>query len=276
VTDVRAEALERLAALGVSRHEARWLVDEFLVGSDLDAWSALEVAAARRLSGEPLQYIMGHWPFRTLDLDVDSRVLIPRPETEELVDIALAQLARGDARNPLILDLGCGSGAIGLSLAKELGERGIASRVIAVDESIEALDVARRNARRHGLSTVSFLHSSWYQDVDISLEGRVDLIVSNPPYVSSEDLAGAQPELAHEPLGALVAPPRDGVEAFDDLATIIDGAPRWLRSGGSLVLEHGARQSPDVTRRLFDVGFVEVKDDVDLGGLPRVAHGRWP
>ncbi len=275
VTDARARALERLATLGISRHEARWLVEEFLVGGDPEAETALDLAARRRLRGEPLQYILGHWPFRSLDLDVDSRVLIPRPETEELVDLALAELVHGAQSAPLIVDMGCGSGAIGLALAQELGQRGVRAQVILVDESLDALTVARGNARRHGLTTVSFLHSFWFDAWSESLAARVDLIVANPPYVADADLASAQIELSHEPEGALVAPPRDGVEGFDDLARLIDGAPQWLRRGGSLVLEHGADQATPVTERLVERGFSDVADFVDLAGLPRMARGRW-
>ncbi len=275
MTDARTRALDRVIARGIARHEARWLIEEFYVGSEPDADLALERATQRRLDGEPLQYIVGHWPFRSLDLEVDARVLIPRPETEELVDLALEELAHSDVRTPLIVDLGCGSGAIGLALAKELGERGVLARIVAVDESEDALDVARRNARRWGLSTVSFVRSQWYDELDTSLEGRVDLIVSNPPYVSVDELAQAQVELSFEPAGALVAADRDGVAGFDDLATIIDGAPRWLRPGGSLVLEHGSEQAPAVVGRLSAVGFHDVDDRRDVAGLARLARGRW-
>ncbi len=205
VTDVNDEFIAELVAAGIERREARWLVEEFVPGGDPDAGTALRQAAARRLGGEPLQYIIGHWPFRTLDLDVDDRVLIPRPETEELVDVALKELAAIDAEAPVIVDLGTGSGAIGLSLLAELGERGVAATLLALDESPEALDVARRNAAKHRLYAASFILSSWFSELDVSLRGRIDLIVANPPYVGEAEFTTLDPVLRYEPYGALVA-----------------------------------------------------------------------
>jgi release factor glutamine methyltransferase len=274
VTDVSAEALHELTAAGIARHEARWLVDEFLPGGDPDAKVLLQAAADRRLRGEPLQYILGHWPFRTLDLEVDERVLIPRPETEELVGFALSELARARVTAPLIMDLGCGSGAIGLALLSELADRGVVATLVAVDESLDALAVARSNALKHRLRAVSFVHSSWYDNVDVSLRGRVDLLVANPPYVGRNALAQLDPVLAHEPLGALVSSDHEGVEGFADLAQVIGGAREWLAPTGVLLCEHGDTQREAVLRAATRAGFVHADDYDDMAGKPRVLIAR--
>ncbi|MEO9180347.1 MAG: peptide chain release factor N(5)-glutamine methyltransferase, partial [Acidimicrobiales bacterium] len=231
--------MTELIGAGLNRREARWLVEEYMPGGDHEAIATLRHAAQRRLDGEPLQYIIGHWPFRSLDLDVDPRVLIPRPESEELVGVALAELASSDCAAPVIVDLGCGSGAIGLALLHELSARGVAASVICVDESIDALAVAKRNALKHHLVDVSFVHSSWFDALDVALRGRVDLIVANPPYIGAEQFATLDPVLTYEPLGALVAPDASGVPGYSDLAAIIGGAAPWLAANGLLICEHG-------------------------------------
>ena len=274
MTGANSDHLAELAALGLERREARWLVEEFMLGTDPDARTALLHAAQRRLKGEPLQYIVGHWPFRSLDLDVDPRVLIPRPETEELVDVALKELALSGSSAPLIFDLGCGSGAIGLSLLDELRTRGVAATLVALDESRDALDVARANARKHRLMSVSFVESSWFDAVDTSLLERVDLIVANPPYVGEEELAHLDPVLGYEPRTALAAPDALGVVGFADLAAILQGAKQWLRPGGSLVMEHGDAQRRALIELATELGYVDVRDIDDLSGRPRVLVSR--
>jgi release factor glutamine methyltransferase len=274
VTDVNAELVKELVDAGLDRREARWLVEEFLPGGDPDAAPAVHAAAARRLSGEPLQYVLGHWPFRSLDLDVDSRALIPRPETEGLVDVALKELATGSVVAPLIVDLGCGSGAIGLSLLDELRQRGVAGTLVAVDESPEALALARRNALKHHLYAVSFVQSSWFEALDPSLRSRIDLVVANPPYVSEEQFDTLDPVLRHEPLGALVSPDSHGVSGFDDVETIISNAPAWLAPRGVLVLEHSDTHREAVLETALAAGFTHVEDLDDLAGQPRVLVAR--
>jgi release factor glutamine methyltransferase len=276
VTDANPDPVDELVALGLERREARWLVEEFLPGGDPEALPALFAAARRRLTGEPLQYIIGHWPFRALDLDVDPRVLIPRPETEGLVDVALGELAISSSLAPLLVDLGCGSGAIGLAVLDELRSRGVAATLVAIDESRDALDVARTNARKHRLFSVSFVESSWFDVLDESLRGRVDLIVANPPYVGEAELAGLDPVLGYEPLGALVAPDAEGVAGLEDLAIILREAPLWLRAGGSLVMEHGDTQRDALVELAERHGYVGVRDVVDLSGRPRVIVARRP
>jgi release factor glutamine methyltransferase len=274
VTDVNAELVNELVDAGVDRREARWLVEEFVPGGDLDAAPALRAAAQRRLGGEPLQYILGHWPFRSLDLDVDERALIPRPETESLVEVALKELATSDVAAPLIVDLGCGSGAIGLSLLDELRQRGVAGTLVAVDESLDALALARRNALKHHLHAVSFVQSSWFASLDPSLRSRVDLVVANPPYVSAEEFDNLDPVLRYEPFGALVSLDADGVAGFDDVETIIRETAAWLAPRGVLVLEHSDTHRDAALRTASAVGFGDVRDLDDLAGQPRVLVAR--
>ncbi len=263
-----------LIAAGLERREARWLVEEFMPGADHDAIGALRAAAQRRLAGEPLQYIIGHWPFRGLDLDVDPRVLIPRPETEELVGVALEELVTHGATAPLIVDLGCGSGAIGLALVSELAQRGVVATLVALDESPDALAVARRNALKHRILSASFVRSSWTSELDASLRGRVDLMVANPPYVGADEFDSLEPVLAHEPRSALVSPDARGVAGLADLEVIIVDATAWLSERGVLICEHGHLQRDAVLELARDAGFSNVRDLEDLAGHPRMLVAR--
>ena len=274
MTDANPFLISELIGAGLNRREARWLVEEFMPGGDAEAILALRLAAQRRLDGEPLQYIIGHWPFRELDLDVDPRVLIPRPETEGLVDVALGELARSGVVAPTILDMGCGSGAIGLALVHELAERGVAATLVALDESADALAVAKRNALKHRLNSVSFVHSSWFDDLDPSFRGHVDLIVANPPYVGVDEFDDLDPVLRYEPRGALIADDSSDGVGLADLEVIISGAPQWLSNAGTLICEHGDRQRTAVLERARRAGFRDVRDLDDLAGSPRVLVAR--
>jgi len=260
--------LATLVARGLPVHEARWLIEEF---SDA---SALESAVERRLAGEPLQYVIGHWPFRSLDLVVDEHVLIPRPETEELVDVALVELAAAGAAAPRILDLGCGSGAIGLALLAELEERGVLATLVALDASPAALSIARRNALANGLTRVSFVESSWFDALDPSLRAGFDLVVANPPYVAASEMAGLDPVLAYEPRSALVAPDTAAAPGFGDLALIIAGAREWMRERSALVCEHGTSQGDAALAAARAAGFSDVEDHVDMAGHARILVAR--
>ena len=251
--------------MGVAAHEARWIAEEF----DGREPSLARAAARRRCDGEPLQYIVGHWPFRDLDLIVDERVLIPRPETEELVSVALDELARHAGAAPVVMDLGCGSGAIIVAIATELAARGIMATAIGVDVSIGALEVARANAARHHALSVSFVQSDWFANIDQSLEGRVDLVIANPPYVANSEMPGLDPVLGYEPRSALVAPDVDGVDGFGDVTTIIEGAVRWLSPTGVLIVEHGARHGEPARRAARDAGLVQSRTHRDAAGLDR-------
>ncbi|MGC2485307.1 MAG: peptide chain release factor N(5)-glutamine methyltransferase [Acidimicrobiales bacterium] len=274
MTDVNARFVDELVEIGIERREARWLVEEFVPGGDEGAHEALMAAAERRRTGEPLQYIIGHWPFRSLDLDVDARALIPRPETEELVGVAVSELAAGSSLAPIIVDLGTGTGAIGLSLLSELRARGVLATLIALDESLEALALARQNARKHRLDAVSFVQSSWFGSLNPSLRERVDLIVANPPYVDAAEFSTLDPVLHYEPRGALVADPARGVGGFADLDVVIRESFAWLSPSGVLVCEHGDTQRDAVLEAAREAGYREVNDLDDVARLPRILVAR--
>lgn len=262
------DLVDAVVARGIGPSEARWLVEEF--GHERSA-DVLDHAIARRLAGEPLQYVLGHWPFRGLDLVVDPRVLIPRPETEQLVDVALHALA-GSGDRIAVLDLGCGSGAIGLALATELEDRWVTVELTALDESADALAVARENAERCGV-TATFVQSDWYRALDPALHAHFDVIVANPPYVSVFDINEVDPVVAYEPASALLSSDADGAAGFADLAAVITGAPRWLAAGGVLVCEHGARQGAAARGAAQSVG-MSATTELDLGGLERFLVAR--
>ncbi len=265
--DANSYLVTELIHAGLNRREARWLVEEFSPTSD-ESITAMRAAAQRRLDGEPIQYVLGHWPFRSLDLDLDSRVLIPRPETEELVGLAFDELMTRRFKEPLIVDLGCGSGAIGLSLLFELRQQGVRARLVAVDASRDALDVTRTNAAKHGLD-VTTVHSSWFDDLDPSLAGRVDLIVANPPYVGAAEFATLDPVLAYEPLAALVSKDTELADGFADLQLIIGQSCPWLVENGLLICEHGNMQREAVLQAARQAMFSHVQDLDDMFGNPR-------
>jgi release factor glutamine methyltransferase len=214
----------------------------------------------RRAQGEPLAYITGVREFWTLELRVTRDVLVPRPETELLVERALSLCARPVAQ---VLDLGTGSGAIALALAVERP----GWQLLAIDAAPAALAVAQDNAQRLALPNVAFAHGSWFSGLD---GRRFDVVVSNPPYVDARDPALL--ELAHEPRQALTP----GVDAMADLRAIIQAAPAHLLPGGWLALEHGATQGAAVAGELVARGFGGVRSHRDLGGHERVTEGHWP
>ena len=229
----------------------------------------LDAMVARARSGEPIQYVLGSWAFRHLDLAVDERVLIPRPETELVVEIAI-ELARASGPIREVADLGTGSGAIGLAMADELPHDG--TRVWLTDVSPDAVAVARDNLAGLGRSAanVSVAEGSWFDA--LPAETRFDVIVSNPPYV-----ADASKEVEHivtdwEPATALFA----GPDGLDDLRIIVQGAPRHLRPNGWLVVEHGYDQGDAVRELMAAAGLVDTETRLDLAGLDRVSLGRRP
>ena len=214
---------------------------------------------ARRADDEPLAYIEGHKEFWSLDLVVTPDTLVPRPETEGLVELCLAALAPTAQR---VADLGTGSGAIALALAHERPDWSIT----AVDASAAALLVAQGNAERLGLRNVTFRHGNWCAPLD---GDRFDAILSNPPYIDPDD--AALKALRHEPLSALAA----ADEGYADLLAIADGARAWLKPGGVLMLEHGATQAPRLGAELVARGYARVVCHPDLAGLPRVTAALW-
>ncbi|MDQ1109758.1 release factor glutamine methyltransferase [Stenotrophomonas rhizophila] len=252
-----------LLLLHVLGRERGWL---FAHATDLLDPATAEAFAAllqRRIAGEPVAYLLGRRGFWTLDLAVSPATLIPRPETERLVELALERLPEG---MPLrIADLGTGSGAIALALASE---RPLA-QIVATDMSGDAIAVAAGNARQHGLANVAFRQGSWHAP----LAGeRFDLIASNPPYIASDDPHLAQGDLRFEPATALAS----GHDGLDDIRLIIAGAPAHLQPGGWLLMEHGWDQGEAIRALLEGAGFVEVETALDLEQRDRVSLGRWP
>ena len=269
-----------------ARHEARWLCEhasgldasEFLEALDEPATvrmvQHLDAMVARYRSGEPLAYVMGRWAFRHLDVMVDRRVLIPRPETEQLVEVVLhcVQGAEFEGEPLCLADLGTGSGVIGLSLAHELWRR--QPEVWLTDASSDALDVARANLAGIGRAGggVRVSQGCWFEALPGDLRGRLHAVVSNPPYVAADD-----PELdaavrEWEPSEALIA----GDDGLDAVRHITAEAPHWLRAGGLLALEIGYRQGQAVAALMEQAGFVDVQVRPDLAGRPRIALGRQP
>ena len=246
-------------ALGKSRSYLRTWADHEVEGAAAEAFNA---SLARRRNGEPVAYILGRQGFWSLDLDVAPHTLIPRPDTELLVETSLALLPGGPAR---VLDLGTGTGAIALALASERP----AWQVTGVDRVDEAVALADGNRARLGLANASFRPSHWFA----ALAGeRYGLIVSNPPYIASDDRHLGEGDVRFEPSSALVS----GVDGLDDIRLIIEQAPAYLAAPGWLLLEHGFDQAEAVRGLLSQRGFVEVHSRRDLADHERVSLGRWP
>ena len=274
--DLLHNAVQRLAEISdTPRLDAEVLLAAALTHprSYLHAWPerTLESAQAarfavwlqRRLSGEPIAYILGRREFWSLELEVTPDTLIPRPETELLVELALARLPAH--QRLAVADLGTGSGAIALALALERPQ----TRIVAIDCSPAALAVARRNAQRLGIAHVEFREGDWYAPL---ASERFDLMVSNPPYVAAADPYWQRTELRFEPQAALVA----GTDGLDTLRVIVAQAPAYLKPDGWLLLEHGYDQGEAVPALLRERGFIEVSDYRDVAGLSRASCGRWP
>ena len=268
--DARAQGLERLDAhlllahvLGQSR---AWLLahgDDALSAPRATAYAAL---VARRAAGEPFAYLVGEREFHGLTLTVSDAVLVPRPDTETLVDWALELLAGPlrDRTRPRVLDLGTGSGAIALALKAGCPR----AEVHAVERSDAALAVARDNTRRLGLD-VHFAQGDWWRALDGAADTPAfDLVVSNPPYIAAGDPHLAA--LAHEPISALVA----ADDGLSDLAQITRGAPPRIAAGGWLLFEHGWEQAAAVQALLAREGFVALATRIDIEGRLRCSGGR--
>ncbi|WP_143684747.1 peptide chain release factor N(5)-glutamine methyltransferase [Variovorax sp. KK3] len=260
-----AQGVERLDAqllllhlLGRPSGDRAWLLAHDSDALDDDLPARFAQLCSRRIAGEPVAYLLGEKEFHGLGLQVDARVLVPRPDTETLVDWALDCMQGRVA--PAVIDLGTGSGAIALAIRHARAD----ARVTAVDRSADALAVARINAQRLKLD-VRFAEADWLAGADTGF----DLIVSNPPYVAAGDphLAALQ----HEPLGALVS----GPDGLDDIRCIVDRAPAHLVDGGWLLLEHGWDQAEAVRTLLAARGFVQVQSRDDLAGIARCSGGIW-
>ncbi|QNH22502.1 peptide chain release factor N(5)-glutamine methyltransferase [Xanthomonas sp. GW] len=257
----RADA-EALLIHALQRDRA-WLFAHARDPLPADAAERFGALLARRAQGEPVAYLTGRRGFWTLDLAVGPATLIPRADTERLVELALERLDTAPGRRAA--DLGTGSGAIALALASERPQ----AQVLATDLSEAALTVAQANARTHGLHNVRFAHGAWLAP----LAGqRFDLIASNPPYIAAGDPHLAQGDLRYEPASALAS----GADGLDDIRVIVAGAAAHLQPGGWLLLEHGWEQGAAVRALLTDAGFDNVATYQDLEARDRVTLGRWP
>jgi release factor glutamine methyltransferase len=282
--------------------EARWLLEEvsgydaselFAEGPERAPERAVHRMASlveRRCGGEPLQYVLGHWSFRQLDLLVDSRVLIPRPETEVVAEIAIEEAVRLGARRGkrtswarsdtdyVVVDLGTGSGALALSVASELPR----AEVWATDVSDQALAVARANLAGAGKTAVRVrvAEGSWFGALPAFLRGKVRVVVSNPPYIANREMTSLPPEVAeHEPLEALVS----GPTGFEAIERILTDAPEWLEPSGVVVCEIAPSQAVDAVALALECEFDEAFTRPDLAGRDRVlvarrrvGSERWP
>lgn len=268
-----------LAATGLPRLDARALIEhasgrprEWLLAHGDEAPPAgiveqVIALAQRRRAGEPLAYLVGFREFRGRRFSVTPAVLIPRPETELLVDRALALLTASGIRVPRVLDLGTGSGAIAITLALERPD----ALVAASDASVAALEVARNNAARLHAPAISWHLGDWWRALPAD-SARFDLVVSNPPYIAEGDPHLAAPALRHEPEAALVS----GGDGLDAIETILAGARAHLAPLGWLLVEHGHEQGPAVRLRMRDAGFEAIATLRDLEGRERLTEGRYP
>ncbi|OLL29518.1 protein-(glutamine-N5) methyltransferase, release factor-specific [Burkholderia sp. SRS-W-2-2016] len=267
---LRASPLPPLEARILLTHVLGWrrtqLItrgDEPLEAANVERYRALE---ARRVAGEPVAQLVGAREFFGLEFEVTPHVLIPRPETELLVETVLTALE--NRPRPRVLDLGTGTGAIAVALASMRPD----AQVWALDRSADALAVAARNgarlldAKRPG-GAVTFLQSDWYDSLDASL--RFDAIVSNPPYIASGDPHLLEGDLRFEPRGALT----DEADGLSAIRAIVAGAPARLAAGGALWIEHGYDQAEAVRALLSAGGFAQVRSERDLAGIERISGG---
>lgn len=225
----------------------------------LNAYAAL---LGRRAAGEPVAYILGRAAFWSLELEVSTATLVPRPDTEALVEQVLAHAPQTTA---CVLDLGTGSGAIALALARERPHW----NVLGVDIDPAAVAVAARNAERNTITNARFMAGDWYAPLG---DMRFGIVVSNPPYIRADDPCLQGPGLSHEPLGALAS----GADGLDALRAVVAGAPAHLLPGGLLACEHGAAQGAEVRALFLHAGFSEVCTWRDLSGHERVTAGWLP
>lgn len=254
-----AQEAELLLAHSMARPRS-WLRGFAEKSVELDQQTTFNRLVQRRAHGEPFAYVVGQREFWSLTLEVTPAVLVPRPETERLVELALERIPLDQAVN--VADLGTGSGAIALALARERPQ----ARIVATDRDGNALAVAERNAKRLVLNSITFSQGDWYAALPV--EQRFDLIVSNPPYIPPGD--PHLRALAREPQAALVAM-SNGLAA---LRTLAQGAPARLATGGWLLMEHGLAQGDAVRKLLQQAGFSNVQTWNDLGDRPRVSGGQ--
>ena len=255
---IDARALLR-HVLGVSDAHLIARAEQALNDAQSELFSTL---IARRSAGEPVAYLTGRREFFSLEFKVTPAVLIPRPETEVLVEFALERIAQ--ERTCRVLELGAGSGCVAISIAVRRPH----ARVVAVDNSAAALAVARDNALRHAVANLELLESDWFGALT---ERRFDVIVSNPPYVAIGDSHLKQGDLRFEPQAALAA----GADGLDCIRLIVASAPQYLNHGGWLAFEHGFDQAARCRGMLAQAGFGEAFSRADLAGIERVSGGQW-
>jgi len=257
---IEAQILLRHILGNVSR---AWLISHEEQALTTEQQALFNGQLQRRLQGEPIAYILGQREFYGLEFSLTSDVLIPRPDTETLVEAALQRIPPDQPCR--VLDLGTGSGAIAIAIATQRPQ----ASVIAVDRSEPALKVARHNAERLGTDNLQLLQSNWFS----ALAGQAfDVIVSNPPYIAEADPHLQQGDLRFEPASALAS----GRDGLDDIRTIVAQAPGFLAQGGWLLLEHGYDQAEQVAGLLKQAEFDTIGHAVDLEGIPRVTRGKLP
>lgn len=260
-TEVKLDA--QLLLQHVLQVNRAWLIAHENDALSTETQAKFEALLARRLQGEPIAYILGEREFYGLRLQVTPATLIPRPDTETLVEAALANIPKNG--NVHVLDLGTGSGAIALAIAKNRPQ----SLVLAVDASHTALQVAKHNADRLNISNVQFVLSDWFSALE---DQRFEMIVSNPPYIEADDPHLAQGDLRFEPVTALAS----GIDGLDDIRSIVEQCLTHLKPQGWLMLEHGYNQAEAVSDLMSAVGLVDVATIKDLGGNNRVTMGKNP
>ncbi|MHB8220487.1 MAG: peptide chain release factor N(5)-glutamine methyltransferase [Acidimicrobiales bacterium] len=266
---------EVAARLG-SVAEARWVVGHAMASGDGEdsVRARVHELVAARLGGDPLQYVLGEWSFRSVELTVDRRALIPRPETEQVVEAALAEVRA--VRDPLVVDVGTGSGAVALAVAVERPD----AVVWATDVDPGALALAGENVARVDRAVpgvarrVRIRAGTWFDALPPELEGRVDLVVSNPPYVSEPEWEGLDPEVRREPVVALVAGPgSDGTPGLAGVEAVLRGAGRWLSGSAAVVVELAPSQAGAAVALARQVGLDPVRVVTDLSGRDRAVVG---
>lgn len=262
-TDAESAKFEaQLLLQSVLKVNRAWLIahESDVLSDELNGF--FQTLISRRLNGEPIAYILGTRAFYGLDLIVTPDTLIPRPDTETLVEAALAKILKDGVS---VLDLGTGTGAIALAIAKNRPQ----AQLTAVDASAAALQVAIKNAQHLAIENVEFIQSNWFENLN---HQRFDLIVSNPPYIAENDAHLSQGDLRFEPLSALAS----GADGLDDIRQIIGDCLVYLKPQAWLMLEHGYDQAESVQDLMADVGLVNIETIQDLGGNDRVTIGKNP
>jgi release factor glutamine methyltransferase len=260
-SEARLEA--QLLLQTVAKVDRVWLITHENDALAANIHGEFQALLTRRLQGEPIAHILGHREFYGLDLTVTPDTLIPRPDTETLVEAALAKIPENSSR--AVLDLGTGTGAIALAIAKNRPQ----AEVVAVDTSQAALKIAQQNAKKLGIANVQFITGNWFENLD---DERFDVIVSNPPYIAQDDIHLSQGDLRFEPLSALAS----GTDGLDDIRHIVTNCLIYLKPQGWLMLEHGYDQAEAVADLMAETGLVSITTLKDLGDNHRVTIAKNP